>query len=112
MDVTGFDQLTQKFGAILSRRGLLRTGALGAAGLGLGLSTQHHAEAAKGKRGKKNKKGDVNKLCKTQVTDCETLLTSACGGDPKCLNTVQTCCPALSTCDLGGFLACLRATQV
>src|SRR5689334_21207358 len=105
MDATGFDNLSQEIGALLSRRGLLRTGALGAAGLGLGLVTSRETMAKKGKQGKK--KGDINKLCKTQVAQCETLLGNTCAGDPTCLNTVQTCCPAVGTCDLSGFLSCL-----
>jgi hypothetical protein len=109
MDVTRFDQLGQDIGAILSRRGLLRAGALGTLGLGLGVVTAQQTSAMKGK--KRKTKGDVNKLCQTQVAPCQELLTAACGGDAKCLATVQTCCPKVGTCDFGGFFACVEVNQ-
>lgn len=111
MDSSRFDDITQEFGAFLSRRRLLQAGALTTAGLGLGVATQRQT-VARNKKGKSRKqKGDINQLCKTQVTQCETLLGSVCAGDPQCLNTVQTCCPAVGTCDLSSFLSCLLISQ-
>jgi hypothetical protein len=103
---SGFDHLTKGIGDVLSRRGVLRSATIGTLGLGLGLSSRLETNAKK-KRKKSKKNGDVNKLCKTQVGQCVDLLGSTCAADEKCLQIVQTCCPSLGTCNLGGFFACL-----
>jgi hypothetical protein len=109
VDGSGFDQLTIGIGDVLSRRGVLRGATLGTFGLGLGLAGPLAIDA---KKKKHKKKGDVNKLCKTQVVQCVDLLSVTCAGDPDCLNTVQTCCPVLGTCNIGGFFACIEVNQV
>jgi hypothetical protein len=91
MDPVSFDAL--------SRRASLMT--LGTAGLAA-LASPLTVDAKK----KKKKKGDVNKLCKRQIGECNTFVTITCAGDPECLDALP-CCQELKTCDFAGFLNCL-----
>jgi hypothetical protein len=96
MDSVVFDALTR-------RASLISAGAAGFAALA-------HPIAADGKKKKRKKKGDVNKLCKQEVNDCVTVLTAACE-DAMCVAAVQLCCPELATCDFTGLVACIQAAS-
>jgi hypothetical protein len=84
----------------LTRRATIM--ALGAAGLG-GLAAS--VAAAK----KKRKRGDVNKLCKTQIEPCALTLTGQCGEDPACIEAMTACCAILGTCNFTEMFACFEA---
>jgi hypothetical protein len=84
----------------LTRRATVMT--LGAAGLG-GLA------AAIADAKSKKKKGDVNKLCKTQIEPCELTLTGQCGEDPECIEAMTACCAILGTCNFTEMFACFEA---
>jgi hypothetical protein len=77
---------------------------LGAAGMA---AAAHPFAAAGKKKGKNRKKGDVNKLCKTQVEPCISIWMDTCGSDPLCQLTTQRCCQFFGTCDTTGFWTCL-----
>jgi hypothetical protein len=93
MDPVSFDALTR-------RASLVSAGATGLAALATPM-------LAEGKKKKKTKKGDVNKLCKQQVGECTDFLLPLCMGDPQCLVQVPICCEEFATCDSAGFLNCL-----
>lgn len=95
MDGNAFDALTR-------RASLLTLGAAGLASLG----TPGVASARK-----KRKKGDVNALCKQQVSQCLAFFIPLCGATASCLARFNLCCPQLGTCNFSGFNDCLRATQ-
>lgn len=86
MDTVTFDALT--------RRASLMT----ATAMGLAALVSPSAGAARKKR--KNKKGDVNKLCKAQIAQCEAVFDQP---------AVQPCCASLGTCDIAGLYQCLRS---
>ena len=93
MDDVAFDAMTRR----------ASVAALGVAGL-----ARFMAPAASDAKKKHKKKFDVNKFCKKQVPECNTLITVQCAGDPDCLDALP-CCQELATCDFGGFLNCLVA---
>lgn len=86
MDTISFDAWTR-------RASLIAAGAAGLATLAIPI-----AGAAKKKN--KKKKGDVNKLCKTQIAPCEAFFN-----DPD----RDACCAFWGTCDIAGFFDCLAA---
>lgn len=96
---------TSAFDSVTRRASLAVLGTSGLATL-----LQADVAAAKKKRGKK-KKGDVNKLCKPQVAQCEAIFTPQCGGDPECLAVVDQCCPLIGTCNFAGMIDCFQAAQ-
>jgi len=93
------------FDALTRRASLTTLGIAGLAGVAGPLPSQ-----AKKKR--KKKKFDVNKFCKTQVSQCETFVTAECGQNPSpnCLAAL-TCCDELATCDFPGFVGCIQAVS-
>lgn len=93
----------------LTRRASLLT--LGSAGLAA-LTLPRTAAAKKNRKNRNKEKGDVNKLCKSQVGQCETFVTALCEdiNDPECV-AVLACCAPLASCDFNGFIACLEAAQ-
>jgi hypothetical protein len=97
MDSGSFDALTR-------RASLLTLGAAGLAGVAVPM-------VGLAKKKKKKKKGDVNKFCKQQVSDCQTFVTVQCAGNPDCLDALP-CCDPLATCDFGGWLNCLIAAEM
>jgi hypothetical protein len=96
MDPVSFDALTRRASLI----------SMGAAGL----VAFAQPDAAKSKKKHKKKKGDVNKLCKEEVSDCLAVLTAVCE-DAACVAVVQLCCPKLATCDFAGHLNCVLTNQ-
>jgi hypothetical protein len=86
MDPVSFDAFT-------------RRASLVAAGVA-GLTAFANPIAADGKKKKRKKNGDVNKLCKPQVAQCEAAFD---------LPNAQACCAILGTCDIAGFFDCLRS---
>ncbi len=95
MDGNTFDALTR-------RAPLLALAAAGLASLG-----SPGAAAAR----KKRKKGDVNALCKPQVSQCLAFYLPQCSANASCLARFNLCCPEFGTCDFSGFFDCLRSTQ-
>jgi hypothetical protein len=89
------------FDALTRRASLLGLGTAGLAALVIPIAS--HAKK------KKKKKGNVNKLCKQQVSECNIFVTGTCESDAECLAEASACCPLLATCDFNGFLACLQA---
>lgn len=90
----------------VSFAGLTRRGSLLTAGA-VGLVALAGPMVGAGKKRRKKKKGDINKLCKQEVNDCVTTLTAACE-DAMCVAAVQICCPKLATCDFTGLVTCIQ----
>jgi hypothetical protein len=93
----------QAFDALTRRASLVAVG-----GAGLTALTLSDPAPAKKKKKKNKKKGDVNKLCKTQVQVCVDALTQECGEpvNPICQAIIDQCCPKFGTCDFTGFFTC------
>jgi hypothetical protein len=84
----------------LSRRvSLVTVGAAGLAAFGSPL-------AAGAGKNKKKKKGDVNKLCKKQVAQCDSHYAKLCRNYQPCLAASRACCALLGTCNFYGTNAC------
>jgi hypothetical protein len=89
------------FDALTRRTSLMSLGAAGVTAL-----ARPFAADAKKKR-KNHKKGDINKLCKTQVEPCISFQIDACGDNPSCKVNLHRCCQFFATCDPTGFWTCL-----
>jgi hypothetical protein len=86
------------FDALTRRASLMALGAAGISAMG-----QTDRMSAK----KKRKKGDVNKLCKRQVSQCLDFYLPQCE-DGACLARFNRCCPQFGTCNFFGFYDCIR----
>ena len=117
MEDRAFDSVSRKVaGGAAGRRVLL---AMGTAGLMTALLGPFAAQGkSKGKKGTRKKKKvrnpqracpPVPDLCAPQVQPCVAALTTNCGGDPTCQDSIA-CCGKLGTCDFGGFISCVIAT--
>lgn len=97
---------SRTFDALTRRASLLTVGMAGLASLARPLTSA----AKKNRKNKNKKKGDVNKLCKTQVGQCETFINTFCQGQPGCADLLD-CCSEVGVCDFTGFIACVEAVQ-
>lgn len=110
-----FDAVSRRVaGDATGRRALLAIGATGLMAALLG----PFAAQGKNKKGTRKKKKTRNAqkacptapdLCATQVQPCVAALTTNCGGDPSCQDSIA-CCGRLGSCDFGGFISCVIAT--
>ncbi len=88
-------------GVARGRAGVLRAGLV--AGLAVALA-RGKAPAAASKRTKRLK----TKRCKKQVQQCIDSLTTACNGEPACLEK-RLCCDLLADCNAAAAVPCIFA---
>jgi hypothetical protein len=112
MESTRFDMVTRHLGMAGSRRGAVRTMAVAAAGLGLGLSWLHETEAKHHKHGNKPKKrckhlfdsckpNGKRKCCKSEGLECGE---PGDPGDFVCCKPLGSVCDSTDECCEGGCL--------
>lgn len=69
------------------------------------------ADAKKKRSGKKAKHSSAKKArqkCLQQVGQCTSSLSASCDVDPICLAKVELCCAFLGSCDLTGWITCIK----
>ncbi len=103
----GFDALTRRAAALVSRRKSI----LALSGLALGAAANPSFVEAKGGKGKKKKCGKkCDERCQAQKQQCLTRVEVRCAteADPAdCRADCNPCCDSLATCDANSSTTCL-----
>lgn len=92
----------QRFDALTRRTSLM---GLGAGALALAGMLPASARNTQSKKIKKK----ARQKCQSQVGQCEAEVLEICADDQACIDRQLPCCPALATCNLFSFFACISS---